>query len=89
MRKNLPLTRFRNYLTTAAIAVGLVTAGASLPAEAHVGVAMRSGTIEREHVQMHRHFKYARVRRGLTYRPSVPPDYCDLPSAGCVRYLAN
>ena len=88
MRRNLAITRFRNYLATAAIAVGLV-AGTSLSAAAYVGVAMRPGKIEPEHVQMHRHFKYARVRRGLTYRPSVPPDYCDLPSAGCARFLSN
>jgi hypothetical protein len=44
----------------------------------------------REHVQMHRDFKYRQVEpNGAIYTPGVPPDYCDLPSAGCESYLAN
>ena len=82
------LTRFRNSLAIATIAVGLV-AGQSLPAAAHVSVAMHPDRAGREQVQMHRDLNYAPVKPALTYVSSAPPDYCDLPSAGCESYLSN
>ena len=82
------LTRFRNSLAIATIAVGLV-AGQSLPAAAHVGVAMQPDRGGREQVQMHRNVDYAPVQPARTYASSAPPDYCDLPSAGCESYLSN
>jgi hypothetical protein len=36
-----------------------------------------------------RDFKYAPVQPAPTFVPGVPPDYCDLPSAGCESYLSN
>lgn len=88
MRKNQRLSRFRNSMAIAAIAVGLV-AGASLPAAARVDAAMQPVRAAREHVRMHRDLKYAPVQPGPTFVPGVPPDYCDLPSAGCESYLSN
>jgi len=88
MSRNQHLTRIRSSLAIVALAVGLV-AGASLPATARVGVAMQPGWAAREHVRTHHHPIYAPVQPGLTYVPSVPPDYCDLPSAGCESYLSN
>jgi hypothetical protein len=81
------LTRFRNSLAIATIAVGLV-AGQSLPAAAH-GVAMQRDEAGREQVQMHRNLNHAPVQPALTSASSAPPDYCDLPSAGCESYLSN
>ena len=88
MCKKQYLTRFRSSLAIAAIAVGLV-AGQSLPAAAHVGVATQPDRARREQVQMHRNLNYAPVQPALTYASSAPPDYCDLPSAGCESYLSN
>jgi hypothetical protein len=87
MCKKQCLTRFRSSLAIAAIAVGLV-AGPSLPAAAHVG-AKQPHWAGREQVQMHHHLNYTPVERAPTFVSSVPPDYCDLPSAGCESYLSN
>jgi hypothetical protein len=43
----------------------------------------------REQVQMHRNLNHAPVQPALTSASSAPPDYCDLPSAGCESYLSN
>ncbi len=88
MCKKQYLTRFRSSLAIATIAVGLV-AGQSLPAAAHVGVATQPDRARREQVQMDRNLNYAPVQPALTYASSAPPDYCDLPSAGCKSYLSN
>jgi len=88
MYKKQHLTRFRSFLAIAAIAVGLVAAQ-SVPAAAHVGVAMHPDRARHEQVQMHRNVGYAPVEPALTYTSSPPPDYCDLPSAGCESYLSN
>ena len=88
MCKKQYLTRFRSSLAIAAIAVGLV-AGQSLPAAAHVSVAMHPDRAGHEQVRMHRYVDYAPVEPALTYTSSPPPDYCDLPSAGCESYLSN
>jgi hypothetical protein len=88
MCKKQYLTRFRSSLTIATIAVGLL-AGQSVPAAAHVGVATQPDRAGREQVQMHRNANYAPVRPARTYTSSAPPDYCDLPSAGCESYLSN
>ncbi len=87
MCKKQYLTRFRSSLAIATIAVGLV-AGQSLPAAAHVGVAMQPDRGGREQVQMQMH-RNAPVQPARTYASSAPPDYCDLPSAGCESYLSN
>ena len=80
------MTSFRNSIATVAIAVGLI-AGASLPAAAHARAAMRPSRAAQVHVQTHRNFTYA--PNGLKDFVGVPPDYCDLPSAGCESYLSN
>jgi hypothetical protein len=87
MRKDPRLIGFRNCLATAAIAVSLVT-GANLPAAAHVGAGMRANRAVREHVLV-RKLKYEPIQSGVTVTSSAPPDYCDLPSAGCESYLSN
>jgi hypothetical protein len=79
------MTSFRNSIATAAIAAGLI-AGASLPAAAHVRVGVQYSRAGREHAQIDRAFNYAPVPPAATY---PPPDYCDLPSAGCESYLSN
>jgi hypothetical protein len=88
MCKNQLLTRLRSSLAIAALTVGLVVS-ASLPAAAHTRATMQPGWAGREHVKMHRVLNYTSVQPGSTYVPSVPPDYCDLPSAGCESYLSN
>jgi hypothetical protein len=88
MCKKQHLTHFRSFLAIATIAVGLV-AGQSVPAAAHVGVAMQPDRAGREQMPMHRNFNYAPVRPARTYASYPPPDYCDLPSAGCESYLSN
>jgi hypothetical protein len=88
MCKTQCLTRFRSSLAIAAIAVGLV-AGQTVPAAAHVGVAMHPNRAAREQVQVRRNVNYAPVQPAPTYTSAVPPDYCDLPSAGCESYLSN
>jgi hypothetical protein len=80
------MTSFRNSIATIAIAAGLV-AGVSLPAAAHVRTAMQPAGAAHEHTQVHRDFTYA--PNGLKEFGGVPPDYCDLPSAGCESYLSN
>lgn len=80
------MTSFRNSIATTAIAVGLI-AGASLPAAAHVRTAMQPIRAAHEHLRVHRDFAYA--PNGLKEFVGVPPDYCDLPSAGCESYLSN
>jgi hypothetical protein len=82
MCKNQHMTRFGSLLTIGVVAVGLV-AGATLPAAARVGAAEHPSW--GEYVQTHRDF----VQPGLPYVSRVPPDYCDLPSAGCQSYLSN
>ena len=84
MCKKQHLTHFRSSLAIAAIAVGLVAAQ-SVPAAAQVGVATHRA--RHEQVQMHRNVDYAPVQPAYTSSP--PPDYCDLPSAGCESYLSN
>jgi hypothetical protein len=88
MCKKQHLTHFRSFLAIATIAVGLV-AGQSMPAAAHVGVAIHPDRAAREQVQTHRNANYARVQPAPTYASYPPPDYCDLPSAGCESYLSN
>jgi hypothetical protein len=88
MCKKQHLTHFRSLLAIATIAVGLV-AGQSVPAAAHVGVAMQPDRAGREQMPMHRNVNYAPVRPARTYASYPPPDYCDLPSAGCESYLSN
>ena len=79
-------TGFRSSLAIAAIAVGLVAAHSPL-ASAHV--ATGPDQARHEQVQMHRGLTYAPVQSAPTYTPGVPPDSCDLPSAGCESYLSN
>jgi hypothetical protein len=88
MCKKQHLTHFRSSLAIATIVVGLV-AGQSVPAAAHVGVVRKPDRAGREQVQMHRNVNYAPVQPALTFASPVPPDYCDLPSAGCESYLSN
>ena len=88
MCKNQRLIRFRSFLAIAAVAVALV-APANVQAAARADVAMQPSWAGREHVKVHRDPNFAQVRVGATYVPSVPPDYCDLPSAGCESYLSN
>ena len=86
MRKDRFSTSFRGALAIAAMAVGLV-AGMTLPAAAHVRVTGQHSRAGREHAQMYRAFHYAPLPPPAT--TYTPPDYCDLPSAGCESYLAN
>jgi hypothetical protein len=88
MFKNQQLTRFRSSLVIAALAVGLV-AGTSLPAAASLRGPTQPGWAGREYVRIHGDIKYAPVQPELTHVRGVPPDYCDLPSAGCESYLSN
>ena len=60
----------------------------NLPAAAHVDVALRSNWTGRGHVKMYRDLNYGLVQNKLIYAGG-PPDYCDLPSAGCESYLSN
>jgi len=66
MCKKQHLTHFRSLLAIATIAVGLV-AGQSVPAAAHVGVAMQPDRARREQMPMHRNVNYAPVRPARTY----------------------
>jgi hypothetical protein len=86
MRRIQRLNRFQNSVAIAAVAVGLV-ASASVPAAAHTRAALLPVRAAQEHVQTHRQFTYA--PNGLKEFVGVPPDYCDLPSAGCESYLSN
>jgi hypothetical protein len=88
MCKKQHLTHFRSFLAIATIAVGLV-AGQSVPAAAHVGIAVHPDRAEREQMPMHPNVNYAPVRPVPTSASYPPPDYCDLPSAGCESYLSN
>jgi len=88
MRNDRYSTRIRSSLAIVATTIGLV-AGASLPAAARVNVAMQPGSAAHQHVRTHRHIIYTPVQPGPTFVPAVPPDYCDLPSAGCESYLSN
>lgn len=77
MRKSLG-----NSVAIAATAVSLV-ASTSLPAAAHVRTVMRP--VRESHVQR----EFTHLPSGLIKWNGVPPDYCDLPSAGCESYLSN
>jgi hypothetical protein len=90
--------RRRALVGFAAVAVGFV-AGASLPAAAsaaenlpaaaRVDVALQPNWPGRGHVKTYRDLNYGLVQDKLTYAHGGPPDYCDLPSAGCESYLSN
>jgi hypothetical protein len=88
--------RRRALVGFTAVAIGLA-AGASLPAAsmaatlpatARVNVAMQPNWTGRGHVKMYRGLNDGLVQNKLTYAGG-PPDYCDLPSAGCEIYLSN
>jgi hypothetical protein len=90
--------RRRALVGFAAAAVGLVagasppvaaSAAANLPTSARVNVAAQPNWTGREHVKIYRGLNYGLVQNGVTYSPGGPPDYCDLPSAGCESYLSN
>jgi hypothetical protein len=85
MRQDRFSASFRGALAIAATAVGLV-AVTTLPAAAHMRVAVQHSRAGREPAQVYRAFNYAPLPPATTY---PPPDYCDLPSAGCESYLAN
>ena len=86
MRRSQRLNRFRNSVAIAAIVAGLV-ASASLLAAAHVPTTMQPVRAAHEHIRAQREFTY--LPNGLIKWNGVPPDYCDLLSAGCESYLSN
>jgi hypothetical protein len=90
--------RRRALVGFAAVAAGLVagaslpaaaSAAANLPARARVNVALQPNWTGRGHMKMYRDLNYGLVQNKLTYAQGGPPDYCDLPSAGCESYLSN